>query len=649
MKRKSARILSLLLSFSLMQGIFPGKAFSQESVVEESVTGDLITEESITGEMAPEETLLVERISGSDRYQTSALVSQRVFETSDSVLIASGESFPDALVSGVYANEKDIPILLAPKSGHLKGLEGEIQRLGAEKAIIIGGEAAVGPLTGTTIKESERIFGLNRYETAQKLAEKMDSSLKGYAAGAHFPDALSAVPLLSKESMPLYLFSSGQVLEGEGYVFGGEAQIKDFEIGSYIRISGRNRYDTSVEIAKKYGDFDTVIIASGEDYPDALSAAPLSKKYSAPILLSPKKGLSAEVLNYLMNKDLKHIIIVGGENSLSAKVEWQLQNIREPEIKYSLLTSTVLPGRYQEDVQEAVRLYHEQKRSYENGMHEYDPFGPFIDFYSTQNYYNKESVQFDEMGAPKVLYRGSYYYNPVTLGQFALSSYAEYLRGDKDATEFLMISDKLLSMVGSDGALRYEFEWYNGNTGEKYPPGWTSSMAQGHALSCFARAYKITQDSKYLEGGHRVLSFLMLDKTEGGVKTDLGDLDYSLKDRIFFEEYVSTPNSYTLNGYIYTLLGLYDWSELSLLYPNAVAYNEARWAFDEGVESLQYVIHLYDVGGFTNYDLGYMNFDVGPRLIPGYHAIHIKLLHALHSITGFQRLKDFEELWKTYV
>lgn len=141
----------------------------------------------------------------------------------------------------------------------------------------------------------------------------------------------------------------------------------------------------------------------------------------------------------------------------------------------------------------------------------------------------------------------------------------------------------------------------------------------------------------------------MLEKEKGGVRTTLRDLDPSLKDRIFFEEYVSTPNSYTLNGYIYTLLGLFDWASLTQAYPDIVGENQAEWGFNEGVESLQYVIHLYDVGGFTNYDLGYMNFDVAPRLIPGYHAIHIKLLHALYSITEVQRFKDFEDLWKTYV
>lgn len=624
MKKTIAWILLGTMMISTLQGINPEKS-------------------SAEGEIA------VERIAGKNRYETSAMVSKKVYENADSVLVASGEAFPDALAAGVFANENNMPILLAPKSGDLAAVDGEIGRLGAKKAFIVGGEAAIGDLKSRRISESERIFGANRYETAQKISERIESDYKGYASGEHFPDALSAIPLLSKEKMPLLLFRAGDSLRGEGYVFGGDARISDSRIGLFKRVSGRNRYETSVEIAKRFGDFDTVIVASGENYPDALSSAALSKKYNAPILLSPKKGLSSEVLEFLNEKNIQNVIIVGGEAALSEKVEWQLENIDEPEIKYSLLTSTVLPGEYQKEVQDAVRLYHEQGRRYSDGMHAYNSKEPYIDFRNTKNYYNTRTVSFDKNGIPMVLYSGKYYYNPVTMAQFALSSFAEFYRGEKSSAEFLRTTDKILSYMGSDGALRYEFEWYNGNTGEKYKKGWTSSMAQGQALSCFVRAYEITKDPKYIEGGNRALKFLMLEKEKGGVRTNLRDLDPALREKIFYEEYVSTPNSYTLNGYIYTLLGLYDWAILTADYPDKVGSNNAEWGFLQGVDSLQYVIHLYDVGGFTNYDLGYMNFDVGPKLLPGYHAIHIKLLHALHSITGIQRFKDFEELWKTYV
>jgi len=57
------------------------------------------------------------------------------------------------------------------------------------------------------------------------------------------------------------------------------------------RISGDDRYSTA----------DTVIIASGENFPDALCAAPLSKQYNAPILLSRITGYYTPVSSYYKN------------------------------------------------------------------------------------------------------------------------------------------------------------------------------------------------------------------------------------------------------------------------------------------------------------------------------------------------------------
>ncbi len=159
----------------------------------------------------------------------------------------------------------------------------------------------------------------------------------------------------------------------------------------------------------------------------------------------------------------------------------------------------------------------------------------------------------------------------------------------------------------------------------------------------------MSKDPKYLEAGNKVLSFLLTRKEAGGVRVDLGDLAPELSEYVYFEEYVSTPNSYTFNGYMFTLLGLYDWSVLTERYPNEVEGNDAGYYFREGAESLRLIVHLFDVGGFSNYDLGYMNFPMAPRLIPSYHAHHIRLLHALHSITGIERFKEMENRFISYI
>ena len=62
------------------------------------------------------------------------------------------------------------------------------------------------------------------------------------------------------------------------------------------RLAGKNRYETSVKISKDYGAIGgKVIVASGENYADALSGSPLSGEIDAPILLTSAKETPAVV------------------------------------------------------------------------------------------------------------------------------------------------------------------------------------------------------------------------------------------------------------------------------------------------------------------------------------------------------------------
>lgn len=595
------------------------------------------------------ETLTVERISGEDRYETAINVNHFLEYKGKKVVLASGENFPDALSAGAYANHIHAAFLLTKKEGIPDSVQAELSRIEPSYTAVIGGEETIADFGSKYIQESEVIYGKNRYETAIEVASRMPGVKMAYASGTDFPDALVAGPIATKEKMPLLLYHQDTKLGGEGIVFGGTRKISDENIREYKRISGEERYTTSIKAAEAFGDFKTLIVVSGENYADALSAMPVSKKYNAPILLTTQEGLPLPVMEYLMDKKIKHFIIVGGEKAVSEKVEKQLQEIENPQVRFTLLTSPIQGGRYAKEVREAVELYHEQGRDHRDGSVAYDPKGIFSGFVTAKGYRNSERLQLDEQGIPKVRYEEEFHYNPVTVGQYALSSYGEYINGQSDPSNFLKATDKLIDMMGTDGAFRYSFPWQNGNTGEVYEKGWISAMAQGHGLSCFSRAYYLTKDPKYIEAGKKVYSFLIKDKLQGGTMTSLGDLDSRLADKIFFEEYVSNPSSYTLNGYMFTLLGIYDWKILTENYPDIVGKNSAGKTFSDGIESLCYIIHLYDVGGFTNYDLGYMNFDVEPRLIPGYHAIHIELLHNLYSITKVPRLKEYEQKWIEYI
>lgn len=91
---------------------------------------------------------------------------------------------------------------------------------------------------------------------------------------------------------------------------------------TYNRMCGNSRYETAVAIAKNgWQQADYAIIASGENYPDALAAAPLAKKYDAPILLTNKDSLNDATKQCLEDLKVKQCLIVGGNGAVSSDVE----------------------------------------------------------------------------------------------------------------------------------------------------------------------------------------------------------------------------------------------------------------------------------------------------------------------------------------
>ncbi|AOM81682.1 putative N-acetylmuramoyl-L-alanine amidase [Salisediminibacterium beveridgei] len=89
------------------------------------------------------------------------------------------------------------------------------------------------------------------------------------------------------------------------------------------RIEGPNRYDTAIEVSKNGWDqeSDYIILATGEDFPDALAGAPLSKKYNAPVLLTPSDRILDSVMDEIKRIAPNTVILLGGEVALSRNIE----------------------------------------------------------------------------------------------------------------------------------------------------------------------------------------------------------------------------------------------------------------------------------------------------------------------------------------
>ena len=195
----------------------------------------------------------------------------------------------------------------------------------------------------------ERLAGKDRKGTSDMIAWKRwkmvnpDSQaitdVSAVVDGYNFADALSAAPFVAQ-------FDGGSVgfhilsvwLNHPGYsgydmVFGGTTVIPKGEAEKY-RYAGANRYETAVEVAKAYKDFlkldiDTVVLVSGEDFPDGLTAAEIAGVETAAVLLTQKGVLSPTTKAYIEgNANIKNVIILGGEAAVSEAVEKELKTIK---------------------------------------------------------------------------------------------------------------------------------------------------------------------------------------------------------------------------------------------------------------------------------------------------------------------------------
>ncbi len=316
-----------------------------------------------------------------------------------------------------------------------------------------------------------------------------------------------------------------------------------------------------------------------------------------------------------------------------------------------LLTSDKWPNytakpEYKPIVEEQLKQYHNKNLNYKAGICEYDHLGDYLNYGTVNKFAVPENVILDSDGIPKVKYGDQFYYNPVTVAQYALTLYGKYLQGEDVLPDFITAVEKLISMQDDLGAFRYPFSFEYYLSGEVYEPGWVSGMAQGQALSVFARAYSVTNNKRYLEAGNKALQFLITPVSNGGVVYTLEDLAPSLKKYIIYEEYIANPASYTLNGFMFSLLGLYDWAQVS----SGEDQKLSEKHFKSGIKTLEKILPYYDIGGFSAYDLGHITHrKAKPHVIAKYHAIHIYLLHALYTVTDNETLHEFELLWASYV
>lgn len=295
------------------------------------------------------------RLGGADRYDTAREIAVSTFGTSDFVLLARGENYPDALAGNYLAGgAPNAPILLTPRGSLSQSAIDGITTLKAKGVIILGGTDAISQAVENDLKSrglsTSRLFGADRYATAAKIATSLTpaGSVDGQptavvASGENFADALTGGPLAFVARLPM-LLTTKLTLPGatEGaldtlgikhvILLGGtdavaptvEARLTAKGITSE-RLFGANRRGTATAIATaeraRFGFAPThVNLARGDLFPDSLAGGPHAGTEKSPILLTDNPNvLGDETATYLRtnSQDITTIDAFGGTSAIS--------------------------------------------------------------------------------------------------------------------------------------------------------------------------------------------------------------------------------------------------------------------------------------------------------------------------------------------
>lgn len=283
------------------------------------------------------------RIGGLDRYETAALVAEEVFKeglAGSTVLLTTGENYPDALAAGAWGGEAAILLTKA------KSLPEATRRFLAnewiEKVVVIGGPAAVSESIETEVAsivpEVERVWGVDRYETSVAIsrssADDQSASVIYLAPGTSFGDQLVAVAAARSNSGSFLIVPPGRQVSEK--ILQEISRLKKTPDVKVTIFDSASSLDLDLPQAEHFtGDLfemnnysqpvsDSIILASGENWPDALGGSRLIKEGRGMILtrqLCASHTFSSRFLGDQRvgpSPSANNLLILGGTSAISA-------------------------------------------------------------------------------------------------------------------------------------------------------------------------------------------------------------------------------------------------------------------------------------------------------------------------------------------
>lgn len=215
-------------------------------------------------------------------------------------------------------------------------------------------------------------------------------------------------------------------------------------------------------------------------------------------------------------------------------------------------------------------------------------------------------------------------YFPITIFQYGLGLYDLYLQENQAdyLKKFINIANWAIEKQEENGM------WDCMGQLKDKAHETQSAMCQSEGASVLLRAYVETKDTKYYDCASRAIEFMIKDKEEGGTC-------YYENGRPIFQEYVSSYNLSVLNGWIFSLFGLFDYTRIN-------KEEKYKTILENSLEAMCQNLKNYDRKFWSNYDIK------GTIASPSYHDLHIKQLQLLYELFGKEELNQYAKKWEGY-
>lgn len=291
------------------------------------------------------------RIAGATRFDTAVAVSQRTFPSGTGVVyLASGEDFPDALSAAAAAAANGASLLLTRAASLPAAVRAELVRLAPGRVVVVGGEGAIGQAVANEVAvalpaaQVSRVGGDDRYATSRLLAQaSFPTTAAAYVAtGAGYADALAASSVAGAKGAPVILVdgaaaaadadtvglmrtlgvTSVVIAGGTGVVAPGiENSLRSAGM-TVQRHGGPDRYTTSrlINAAAYPGAVAGALLATGSDFPDALTGAVMAGATKSPLLSVRTTCIPGASKDWLIARGVGTVTSIGGVGALTDAV-----------------------------------------------------------------------------------------------------------------------------------------------------------------------------------------------------------------------------------------------------------------------------------------------------------------------------------------